>query len=164
MTRWGKSERTVQYLIDQGRLENITAADLGEVALALIQRAARRVDTTAVAALDGGDVDGAYVAAYDAYRMAAESLLARQGLRATGGEGSHMVVEDAVSAQFAVAIPAFAKPSFERFRRTRHSAQYFDPAAAPITHADASWAIDKASTALAGVRRLLSEADLERFA
>jgi hypothetical protein len=28
------------------------------------------------AALTGGDVDGAYVAAYDAYRMAAEALLA----------------------------------------------------------------------------------------
>ena len=53
------------------------------------------------AALAGGDVDGAYVAAYDGYRMAAESLLARQGLRARGGDGSHMTVEDAVSAQFA---------------------------------------------------------------
>jgi hypothetical protein len=50
--------------------------------------AARRVETTAAAALTGGDIDGAYVAAYDAYRMAAESLLARQGLRATGGDGS----------------------------------------------------------------------------
>jgi hypothetical protein len=30
--------------------------------------------------------------------MAAESLLVRQGLRATGGDGSHMAVEDAVSA------------------------------------------------------------------
>jgi hypothetical protein len=52
-----------------------------------------------------------------------------------------MTVEDAVSAQFALDIPAFAKPTFERFRRTRHSAQYFDPAAAPITEADASWAL-----------------------
>ena len=33
-------------------------------------------------------------------------------------------------------IPAFAKPTFERFRRTRHSAQYFDPDAAPI---DIDW-------------------------
>jgi hypothetical protein len=57
----------------------------------------------------------------DAYRMAAESLLARQGLRATGGGGSHMTVEDAASVQFAEEIPAFAKPTFERFRRTRHS-------------------------------------------
>jgi hypothetical protein len=71
--------------------------------------------------LNGNDVDGAYVAAYDAYRMAAEALLARQGLRATGGEGSHMIVEDAVSAQFDAVVPAFAKPTFERFRRTRHS-------------------------------------------
>jgi hypothetical protein len=40
-----------------------------------------RFETTATAALAGGDVDGAYVAAYDAYRMAAEALLARQALR-----------------------------------------------------------------------------------
>ena len=110
-----------------------------------------------------GDVDGAYVAAYDAYRMAAEALLARQGLRATGGEGAHMTVEDAVSAQFAPEIPAFTKPAFERLRRTRHSAQYFDPAAAPITEADALWAIDKATAALSGVSRLLSESPPERF-
>jgi hypothetical protein len=101
-------------------------------------------------ALEGGDVDGAYVAAYDAYRMAGESLLARQGLRATGGDGSHVTVEDAVSAQFAADIPAFVKPTFERLRRTRHSAQYFDPDAAPITKADASWAIEKATAALSG--------------
>jgi hypothetical protein len=110
-----------------------------------------------------GDVDGAYVAAYDAYRMAAESLLARQGLRATGGEGSHMTVEDAVSAQFAADIPAFAKPTFERLRRTRHAAQYFDPSAPSITKADASWAIGKATEALAGVKMLLAGSPPERF-
>ena len=66
-----------------------------------------------------------------------------------------MTVEDAVSAQFAAGIPAFARPTFERFRRTRHSAQYFDPDAAPITEADARWAIGKATGALAGVRKLL---------
>jgi hypothetical protein len=70
-----------------------------------------RVETIAAAALAGGDVDSAYVAAYDAYRMAAEALLARQALRATGGDGSHMAVEDAVSAQFRADIPAFAKPT-----------------------------------------------------
>jgi hypothetical protein len=99
---------------------------------------------------------GAYAAAYDAYRMAAEALLGRQGLRATGGDGSHMSVEDAVSAQFAAEIPAFAKPTFERLRRTRHTAQYFDPTAAPITRPDAEWAIEKATAALAGTKALLS--------
>ncbi len=163
VARWEKGERAVEYLVDHGRLESFEAEDLRAVADALVGRAALRVGTTAAAALEGGDVDGAYVAAYDAYRMAAESLLARQGLRATGGDGSHVAVEDAVSAQFGVVIPAFAKPTFERFRRTRHSAQYFDPSAAPITEPDASWAIEKATAALSGVKALLAESPPERF-
>jgi hypothetical protein len=151
-----QAKRTIEYLIDRGRLERITVENTAATAETLVGRATRRLETTAAAALSGGDVDGAYVAAYDAYRMAAEALLVRQGMRATGGDGSHMTVEDAVSAQFATDIPAFAKPTFERFRRTRHSAQYFDPDAAPITEADAKWAVGKAKAALAGVRRLLT--------
>lgn len=100
----------------------------------------------------------------NAYRMAAEALLGLQGLRATGGDGSHMAVEDAVSAQFAAVIPAFAKPTFGRLRRTRHTAQYFDPSAAPITQQDAAWVIEKAAAALSGVKTLLSDTPPERFA
>jgi hypothetical protein len=74
-----------------------------------------------------------------------------------------MTVEDAVSAQFAKDIPAFAKPTFERFRRTRHAAQYFDPDAAPITVSDASWAIEKASAALSCAKALLDNSSLEAF-
>ena len=92
-----------------------------------------------------------------------ERIARRQALRATGGDGSHMTVEDAVSAQFAADIPAFAKPTFERFRRTWHSAQYFDPFAAPITAADASWAIEKATAALSGAKALLAASPPERF-
>ncbi len=95
--------------------------------------------------------------------MTAEALLACQGLRATGGDGSHMTVEDAVSAQFAADIPAFAKPTFERFRRMRHSAQYFDPDAAPITEDDASWALEKADGAVSGARSMLAAAPPGRF-
>jgi len=153
----------VAYLISKGRLEGFTAEDPGVVAEALLERATLRVGTSARAALDGGDVEGAFVLAYDAYRMAAESLLAAQGLRATGGDGSHMTVEDAVSAQFGKEIPAFAKATFERFRRMRHSAQYLDLSAAPITDQDASWAIEKATTALARTRQFLTGAVLERF-
>lgn len=163
MSRWAKGEQAVQFLVDRDRLETFEAEDLSALAEALIGRAVRRVETTATAALAGGDVDGAYVAAYDGYRMAAEALLARQALRATGGDGSHMAVEDAVSAQFAADIPAFAKPTFERLRRTRHSAQYFDPSAAPITTSDASWAIEKATAALSGAKALLAASPPERF-
>src|SRR5580704_7720979 len=163
MARWATGERTVQFLIDRDRLESFEAEDLAGLTEALVERAALRVDTTAAAALAGGDVDGAYVAAYDAYRMAAEALLARQALRATGGDGSHMTVEDAVSAQFKAEIPAFAKPTFERFRRTRHQAQYFDPSAAPITRPDAEWAIEKATAAVSAARDLLAASPPERF-
>jgi hypothetical protein len=163
VARWHRGAQTVQFLIDRGRLESFEASHLATLADALIGRAELRLEATARAALKNGDVDGAYAAAYDAYRMAAEALLGRQGLRATGGDGSHMSVEDTVSAQFAVEIPAFAKPTFERLRRTRHTAQYFDPSAAPITEADAAWAIEKAAAALPGVKALLATATLERF-
>jgi hypothetical protein len=48
--------------------------------------------------------------------MTAGAFLARQALRTTGGDGSHMAVEDAVSAQFGAEIPAFTKPTFERLK------------------------------------------------
>jgi hypothetical protein len=127
VARWRKGARAIQFLISRGRLEGFEAADLAALADAQVVRAALRVEATATAALREGDAGGAYVPAYDAYRMAAESLLARRGLRATGREGSHLAVEDAVSAQFAADIPVFARPTFQRLRRTRHSAQYFDP-------------------------------------
>lgn len=163
MARWAAGEQAVQFLVDRNRLESFEAGDLAVLTEALVARAMLRVETTATAALAGGDVDGAYVAAYDAYRMAAEALLARQALRATGGDGSHMAVEDAVSAQFRAEIPAFAKPTFERFRRARHSAQYFDPSAPPLTAFDAGWAIGKAKEALAGVKALLAASPPGRF-
>ena len=85
----------------------------------MLDRAERRL-TTALAGLGGGDVEGACVAAYDADRMTAESLLMRQCLRSTGAAGSHVTVEDAVSAQFASAVTTLAEPTFERFRRMHH--------------------------------------------
>jgi uncharacterized protein (UPF0332 family) len=153
---------TVQYLIDRGRLEQIVSAELDRNVEALMDRARRRL-ATASAALDLGDIDGAYSAGYDAYRISAEALLARQGLRATGGEGSHVTVEDAISAQFAATISSFAKPSFERIRRTRHTAQYFDPDAPPITADDAEWAIGNARRAVTGAGQLVDSSTLELF-
>lgn len=163
VARWARGEQTVQFLLERGRLESFAASDLTALANAQVRRAVLRLEATAVSALEKGDIDGSYAAAYDAYRMAAEALLGRQGLRATGGDGSHMSVEDAVSAQFASVIPAFAKPTFERLRRTRHTAQYFDPSAAPITRPDAEWALSRARAAMSGVQAVLSGAPPERF-
>jgi hypothetical protein len=75
MARWRKGERTVRFLLDRGRLENFEASDLSALTEAQVSRATLRLNATAASALAKGDVDGAYAAAYDAYRMAAEALL-----------------------------------------------------------------------------------------
>ena len=146
---------TIEYLLGRGRLERIDGSTADESAATIIGRATRRL-LTADGGLAAGDVEGAFAAAYDAYRMAAEALLTRQGLRATGGEGSHMTVEDAISAQYAKQIPGFAKPTFERLRRTRHSAQYFDPSSAEISADDSAYALSTARTVVEAVGRLLA--------
>ena len=63
------------------RVSSVTVTAGQRAQVRLVARAVLRVETTAIAALAGGDVDGAYVAAYDGYRMAAEALLARQARR-----------------------------------------------------------------------------------
>ena len=150
-----EGRNTIDYLLGRGRLERIDGSTAGESATTIIGRATRRL-LTADGGLAAGDVEGSFAAAYDAYRMAAEALLIRQGLRATGGEGSHMTVEDAISAQYAKQIPGLAKPTFERLRRTRHSAQYFDPSSAEISADDSAWALSTARTVVETVEGLLS--------
>lgn len=68
---------------------------------------------------------------------------------------AHVTVEDAVSGQFATAIPGLAKPTFERLRRTRHAAQYFDPSSAEISRDDAAWALTTSRTVVEAAERLL---------
>lgn len=130
--------------------------------MAIIGRAARRV-LTADGGARAGDVEGAFAAAYDAYRMAAEALLACQGLRASGGDGSHMTVEDAISAQYTDAIPGYATPTFEYLRRTRHAAQYFDPSNAEISPDDLEWALSTARDVVEAVEKLLATDPPELF-
>ena len=154
---------TIEYLLGRGRLERIDGKTADDSAATIIGRAARRL-LTADGGLKAGDIEGAFAAAYDAYRMAAEALLIRQGLRATGGEGSHMTVEDAISAQYSRQIPRLAKPTFERLRRTRHSAQYFDPSGAEISADDSAWALSTARTVVEAVGGLLSDHPPDLFA
>ena len=144
---------TVIYLIETARIEKVAAGGRREAGDWVLDRAERRLKT-ALAGIEAGDVEGAFAVAYDAYRMAGESLLLRQCLRPASGAGSHAAVEDAVSAQFAVLIPEFAKPTFERFRRSRHAAQYYDDEAPPLTREDARWAITVAEAAVQGSKRL----------
>jgi hypothetical protein len=161
MPPWYEGRHTIEFLLQRSRLERL-AAETATAARGLLEKSEKRLLTARTAA-EIGDTEGAFVVSYDAYRIAAESLLLRQGLRATGGDGSHVTVEDATSSQFEHEILSFAKPIFERFRRSRHSAQYFDPSAPEITTEDARWAIETASAAISGTRGLIDSTLLESF-
>ena len=86
-----------------------------------------------------------------------------RGLRATGGDGSHVAVEDAVSAQFADRIAGFTKARFERMRQGRHASQYFDPSRPEKTDEDARWALELAGEVLAATRELLGSGGLDLY-
>lgn len=161
---------TIRYLLRQGRLDFVGRdRDPTEVAEAALHAAELDLDfarqrMTSVGRLSADDDPATvYALAYDVYRLSATALLAGQGLRATGGEGGHMAVEDAVSAQFGDAAAMFAKPVFERLRRTRHSAEYPDPTNPPFTAADAAWALDKAAEALAFSSKTVTDGGLTLF-
>lgn len=156
MTSPTDGRKTIEYLISRGSIERIDGSAVSESATAIIERASRRL-LTAEGGLNAGDPEGAFAAAYEAYRKAAEALLICQGLRATGAEGSHVTVEDAISAQFTRLIPGFAKPTFERLRRTRHSVQYFDPSNVEISVDDSEWAISTATKVVQTVQQILRD-------
>ena len=68
-----------------------------------------------------------------------------------------------MSAQFGDLVTGFAKPTFERLRRTRNALQYFDPGAPEISVADAEWAIETADHVLTSVRKMFSDGEPDLF-
>lgn len=159
---WTEGAKTIDFLVAHTRLERISPEGLRAATATLVQRAAKRLDT-AKAALNVEDFDGVFTNAYDVYRMSGEALLLVQGLRATGGDGSHVTVEDAVCAQFSGHVDDFTKAIFERFRQGRHAAQYFDPSKADKTKRDAEWALATADRALHQTAALIDQGAIELY-
>ena len=81
---WQPGHDRIEELLAAGELEQVTPAD--SVASLLLEDAGRHL-ATAAAAVETGDLAGAYQLAYDALRKSAASLLAAQGLRATSRGG-----------------------------------------------------------------------------
>ena len=156
---WTEGAKTIDFLLGRNRLERIAPGGLYAATAALLERATKRL-ATARGALAAEDFDGAFTNAYDVYRMSGEALLLLQGLRATGGDGSHVTVGDSVCAQFSGEVDDFTKAIFERFRQGRHAAQYFDPAKAEKTKADAEWALATADRTLRQAVALVADGTL----
>ena len=158
MVVWQTGQSVIDYLIDKCRLESVSEGGGEQAAGRLIQDASKRLDSAQ--RLMGLDTGSAFSLAYDAYRMAADSLLALQCLRATGGDGSHRTIEDAISAQFDGEIPSFSKPTFEQFRQMRNASQYPDFESPELTDGDTRWAIGLAGDAVSSAQDLTSAVGL----
>lgn len=141
MARWTRGEADIEAFISQRQLEQIrgTATDGRPV----LQEARTRLGTAQAVT---GDVNGAFIMAYDAARLACISLLAQQGLRATR-EGGHLVVEKAMRAQFS---PGFR--DFGWMRRRRNEVEY------PST-ADSAVSTDELSEALIAAASMVDVAN-----
>lgn len=125
-------------------------------AVACLDRARDRL--SAAELLLGADLfEAAFTSAYDAYRMAAESIVLALGHRVPAVAGAHRITIDIAQAALGAHADAFATATAERFRTGRHEAEYFDPDR-PVekTEADARWALDKANAAIAAVAAALS--------
>jgi HEPN domain len=130
------------------------AAD-SETAETLVTTSDRHVQSAAT--LADSDPEAAFNLAYDAARKAATALLARPGLRSTTA-GGHLVVVDAINAQF----PGVAGlKSLDRLRRRRNQAEYPDPAGYdPITPDEATEALEATRATISAARRLLDAPQL----
>lgn len=112
--------------------------------------------TAAQVLLDARLWETAFTTAYDAYRTAADVIVLSLGYRVPATRGAHRIAADVAHAALSPESEAFAPTSAERFRRGRNESEYYDPAR-PVdkTAADAAWAVDLASRAVASVREAL---------
>lgn len=118
MSRWPPGEATIESLLSERRLEQVTPSR--EQADALVTQA--RTHLTSAQAIAGTDPVGAYQLLYDAARKALAAVLANQGLRATSEHG-HKTLYDAVSAQLDPPLGQVLRP-FNRMRRLRNESEY----------------------------------------
>lgn len=149
-----RAERVLAMFETRGEAERLESA--GPTAAAgCLGRAKDRLTATELL-LDAGLWESAFTNAYDAYRMAAESMVLALGFRVPAVAGAHRITIDVAQAAVGDASEVFAAASAERFRTGRHEAEYFDPdRSVEKTEADARWAVERASTAVDAVAAAL---------
>jgi hypothetical protein len=150
-----RAARVLAMFERRGEIEPLAGAGL-PAAEACLARARDRL--AAADLLLGADLwESAFTNAYDAYRMAAESVVLGLAYRVPAVPGAHRITIDIAQAAVRGQTDVFAGATADRFRAGRHEAEYFDPDR-PVekTEADARWALDKARVAIAAVASTLS--------
>ena len=111
---WQSGRQEVIAALRAGELQQVTGGQAAGDGW--ITEARRKYGTAHL--ISDADPESAYVTGYDAARFALVGVLAQQGLRATQ-KGGHLVVEQAVRAQFG---PSFV--TFSTLRRRRAELEY----------------------------------------
>lgn len=115
---WDANTAGIAYLVGSGRIEHV--APSAERARFLVAEARRHLASAQTLAATT-DTSLAFLAAYDAARKALTAVLAVQGLRASGGDGGHAVLLDAVRPQFPSRKPVLQAFDWMRGRGTPRS-------------------------------------------
>lgn len=116
VTRWSRGESDIEDMVTRGDLEVIRGSATDGSRLLDESRIRLRTGSNAV-----DDPSGAFTLVYDAARLACTALLAQQGLRPTRS-GGHVVVQDAMRAQFADGFR-----DYQWMRRRRNEVEYRHP-------------------------------------
>ena len=158
MSRWPVGEAEIQAAIDKRDLA--LAPPNPDHALRLLAEAQSHVQSAKLIT----DIDpvAAYQIAYSGLRKACTALLAYQGLRATH-DGGHVIVFDAVEAQFNGPRGHRAFSNLQRFRQMRNSAEYPEAGVAPAVIEDVEDCIERTEQVLEASRKLLESGQLSEF-
>ena len=122
-------ETGLDYLVARGRLERIEPR--ASAAQHLLAESRRHLASAQMLS-ETEDVSMAFISAYDAARKSLTAVLSIMGFRATGGDGGHAVVSDAVR----IMCPDQKRilQRFDWMRNVRNSTEYPDanrPTATP---------------------------------
>ena len=120
-----RAERVLVLFEKRGELELVSSAG-PEAAEACLARARDRI-VAAELLLRANLWESAFTNAYDAYRIAAESIVLALGYRVPAVAGAHRITIDIARAAVGDHADVFAVATAERFRTGRHDAEYFDP-------------------------------------
>ena len=149
-----RAERVLAMFEKRGQVEALESAG-SSTARACLDRAGNRL-RSAELLFGAGHWESAFIASYDAYRTSAEAVVLALGHRVPAVAGAHRITVDIAQAAVGSEVDVFAGAAAERFRTGRHEAEYFDPDHPAVkTEADARWAIEKATGAIAAVTAAL---------
>ncbi|SFS08720.1 HEPN domain-containing protein [Agrococcus baldri] len=148
---WQQGRAELDAMLQRGQLQRAPAS--AELVFEYLHQAQAHLGTASRNVEE--DPVGAFQLAYDAARKALASLLLMQGLRPTAS-GGHIVVYDAVFAQFGSVLGDVIRP-FGGMRRLRNSSEY-PSVERPIASEDDAWdAIEHARAMVEAAWRLRKE-------